>query len=94
MIKFRNEFQGEFEAVLVSAYKDPTGMQKHMAELGLTFPAIRPEHDASRLLAQRYGVGTIPALVVLAPDGKEITRAGRDEVARDYKNALAKWKKK
>ena len=93
LVKFRNEHKDAFEVVFVSADKDLAAQKDYMTSYNMEWPAVNKDHGASKSLPQRFEVRGIPALVILSPEGKEVTRDGRMDLQRDYKNALAKWKK-
>ncbi|MFP6901286.1 MAG: hypothetical protein VCA36_10105, partial [Opitutales bacterium] len=44
-------------------------------------------------LAKKYGVGGIPALIIVNPEGETVTKNGRNDVSRNPKGALASWQK-
>jgi nucleoredoxin len=45
-------------------------------------------------LKQRYQLKGIPALIIVGPDGKTITKDGRGDVSRKAGTALDAWKAK
>ena len=92
LVKFRNEFQKDFEVVFVSVDKDAAAQKEFMNAYKMDWPAVKRDAPQSKALPQHFGAESIPTLIVLAPDGREITRDGRTVVQREYKNAVAKWK--
>ncbi|HUF61583.1 MAG TPA: thioredoxin family protein [Verrucomicrobiales bacterium] len=93
LVKFRDANSKEFEIVFVSFDKDDKELKDYMKSYGMKFPAVNFEGEARQELADRYGVRSIPTLVIIGADGKEITRDGRGDLTADAGGALAKWKK-
>ena len=54
---------------------------------------LRHRSDAANRLKKNYGISGIPALVIVGPDGKIITKNGRGDVSGNPRGALASWKK-
>ena len=44
-------------------------------------------------LKQQFGVRGIPALIIVSPDGKTITKNGRGDVSSNPKGAIKAWSK-
>ena len=46
------------------------------------------------VLMKKYGIRGIPALIIVSPDGKTITKNGRGDVSSNAKGAIKAWAKK
>jgi nucleoredoxin len=93
LVKFRNQNAANFEVVFVSADNSKEEQRKYMSETEMKWLAVEWKTAPASALMKKYDVQGIPTLVILGPDGKEITRQGRMDVATDPNSALAKWKK-
>lgn len=96
LVKFRNEHAAEnFEIVFVSLDKTAGDKAKYIKQMDmkwLTIPGASTKTvDA---LAQQFNISSIPALIILSPDGALITAQGREDVMMSSETALEKWKAK
>jgi nucleoredoxin len=91
LVKFRDKHSGGFEVVFVSLDHSEKEQQAYMRELEMKWPTVKYGSKAGEALAQRFGVESIPTLVILASDGKEITRDGRADVLDHAETALERW---
>jgi nucleoredoxin len=92
LVKFRDENQAGFEVVFVSLDNSEKDQIAYMKELEMKWPAVKHGSRLANSLTERFGVEGIPTLVILAPDGSEITREGRFDVIDHPGTALARWK--
>jgi len=69
-----------FEVVFVSSDRDQDSFNEYFGEMPWKALAFS-ERGLKKDLSDIYGVGGIPTLVLLTPDGKVITKSGRDAVS-------------
>ena len=93
LVKFRDTNQKEFEIVFVSSDKNPGAQMNYMKETKMKWPTMKHRSKEASALAKKYGVRGIPALIIVSPDGKTITKNGRGDVSGNPKGALASWQK-
>ncbi|CCD66035.1 protein-disulfide reductase [Caenorhabditis elegans] len=90
---FYEEVEDEFEVVFVSFDRSESDLKMYMSEHGDWYH-IPYGNDAIKELSTKYGVSGIPALIIVKPDGTEVTKDGRNDVqnGKDPKATVAKWK--
>ena len=93
LVKFRDENKKDFEVVFVSSDRNPKAQLDYMEETGMKWYTLPHRSSGANALAKKYGVRGIPALIIVSPDGKTITKNGRGDVSSNAKGALAGWKK-
>ena len=93
LVDFRDKNAANFEVVFVSSDNTKEEHRKYMAEAQMKWLAVEYKTDPASALMKQFDVKGIPTLVILGPDGKEITRAGRADVTNDPNTALSKWQK-
>ena len=94
LVKFRDKNQKEFEVVFVSIDNSPAEKKKYMSHEKMKWPTIKGiRSQEGNDLAQKFQVEGIPALIIIAPDGRTITADGRSHVTNDPDGALKLWKK-
>ena len=71
----------KLEVVFVSADRDQASFNGYFGEMPWLALPFKNRNDNG--LSEKYGVSGIPALVILGPDGKLITRDGRTKVSQD-----------
>ncbi|XP_010923905.1 probable nucleoredoxin 2 [Elaeis guineensis] len=72
-LKEKNE---EFEIVFVSMDRDEAGYLQCYSEM--PWLALPYDSESSKALARYFDVQGIPALIIIGPDGKTVTREGRN----------------
>jgi nucleoredoxin len=92
LVKFRDQHSSGFEIVFVSLDHSEKDQMAYMRKLEMKWPAVRYGSKPGEALVQRFRVQSIPTLVILAPDGKEITRDGRMDVMAHPDTALERWR--
>jgi nucleoredoxin len=92
LVPFRNENNKDFEVVFVSSDKNETAQFNYMKEFNMLWTTVKYQSAPVFALKKRFGIKTIPTLIVLSPSGELITRDGRGEVAANPAGALAAWK--
>ncbi len=50
------------------------------------------DSNVSLSLSEKFQVASIPTLVVISPDGKAISKDGRDHILNTPANAIENWK--
>ena len=93
LVEFRDDNKEDFEIVFVSSDKSPQAQMGYMKETNMKWLTLRHRSDAANRLKKKYGISGIPALVIVGPDGKIITKNGRGDVSGNPRGALASWKK-
>lgn len=72
-LKEKNE---EFEIVFVSMDRDESGYVQYYSEM--PWLALPYDDESSKALARYFDVRGIPALIIIGPDGKTVTKEGRN----------------
>lgn len=93
LVALRDAHADEFEVVFVSSDRNAEAMKEYMTGAKMQWPAVPFGDAAAKVIKQHFAIRGIPSLVILGPDGKEITRNGRRDVGGLKDEALAKWKK-
>mmetsp|Transcript_23267 Transcript_23267/g.40039 ORF Transcript_23267/g.40039 Transcript_23267/m.40039 type:complete len:407 (-) Transcript_23267:435-1655(-) len=82
-----------FEVVFVSSDKEENSFREYFSEM--PWKALPySDRDRKGRLSRKFGVNGIPSLVLLGPDGKEITRKGREQVTQDSEASSFPWQPK
>lgn len=92
LVEFRNKNKDQFEVVFISSDKNESAQFEYMKEVGMEWPTMKHRSEAANALAEKYGVQSIPTLIILSPTGETITTNGRMDVANDAEGCIAKWK--
>lgn len=93
LVPFYQENSESFEVVLAGFDDSEELMFDYMKNYSMQWPAI-PYHSASKQeIKQQHGISIIPALVILAPDGRLLTVDGVRDVQELENAALDHWKK-
>ena len=56
--------------------------------------AMQNQSPEAKEIRQATGVKQIPALVILGPDGKILSKDGKKEIVQSAETALADWKER
>ena len=94
LVKFRDANKKDFEVVFVSSDRSPKAQLDYMKETGMKWYTMPHRSSAANALAKKYGIRGIPALIIVSPDGKTITKNGRGDVSSNAGGALKAWAKK
>tara|TARA_B100001057_G_scaffold368394_2_gene371893 strand:+ start:1354 stop:1872 length:519 start_codon:yes stop_codon:yes gene_type:complete len=94
LVQFRDSNKKDFEVVFVSSDRSPKAQLDYMKEAGMKWYTMPHRSGAANALAKKYGVRGIPALIIVSPDGKTITKNGRGDVSSNASGALKAWAKK
>ena len=96
LVKFRDaNTEKDFEIVFVSLDKSQGDKNKYIKQMDMKWPSIPgASSKTADSLAQQFEISSIPALIILAPDGSVITPNGREDVMMSSETALSKWKVK
>ena len=92
LIKFRNKHGAEFEVVLVGADGSSRAQANYMRKYKMPWLAMQNQSPEAKETRQASGVKQIPALVILAPDGKILSKDGKKEIVQSADTALEDWK--
>jgi len=92
LIKFRNKHKAEFEVVLVGADGSSRAQANYMRKYKMPWLAMQNQSPEAKETRQATGVKQIPALVILGPDGKILSKDGKKEIAQSAETALEDWK--
>ncbi|MDD3146941.1 MAG: thioredoxin-like domain-containing protein [Candidatus Riflebacteria bacterium] len=93
LVPFRNRHQENFEVVLVGFDHSAIEMQSYMKTYEMLWPAIAWDNPARLAVKERFQVSEIPALIVIAPDGRVITTEGYKQIDHMGDAALENWLK-
>ena len=92
-LEARQEEEGALEIVFISSDRSEQEMLSYMRESHGPWPALPHSSPLGPRLNTEHGVSGIPALVVLARDGRVISRQGREDVmSLPPARCLQKWK--
>jgi len=94
LVKFRDANKKDFEVVFVSSDRSPKDQMDYMKKAGMKWYTMPHRSSAANALAKKYGIRGIPALIIVSPDGKTITKNGREDVFKNASGALKTWAKK
>ena len=92
LIKFRNKHKAEFEVVLVGADGSSRAQANYMRKYKMPWLAMQNQSPEAKETRQATGVKQIPALVILGPDGKILSKDGKKEIVQSAETALEGWK--
>ncbi len=92
LVKFRDSLTSEFEVVFVSSDKSAKKQLGYMQATKMKWSAIPWKSDEAKKLAEKFGVRSIPTLVIISPEGKVITTSGRADIESEGLEALTTWK--
>ncbi|URE23147.1 AhpC/TSA family [Musa troglodytarum] len=70
------ERREEFEVVFVSMDRDEAGFSRYFS--GMPWFALPYDEESSKALARYFDIQEIPMLVIIGPDGKTVTKEGRN----------------
>jgi nucleoredoxin len=93
LVEFRDSNKKDFEVVFVSSDKNPKAQMEYMKGSNMQWYTMPHGSDAAKALKKKYEVRGIPALMIVSPDGKTITKNGRGDVSSNAKGAIKKWQK-
>jgi cytochrome oxidase Cu insertion factor (SCO1/SenC/PrrC family) len=93
LVKFRDRNSSAFEVVFVSFDHSADDQRQYMAAAQMKWPAVACLTEPAKALQRKFAARVIPTLVIMGPDGREITREGRTDLQADPDHALAKWQK-
>ena len=93
LVKFRDSNKDDFEVVFVSSDKSPEAQMGYMKETGMKWYTLPHRSSEGSALKRQFGVRGIPALIIVSPDGKTITKNGRGDVSSNPKGAINSWSK-
>lgn len=91
LIKFRDHYKDQFEIVMVGSDRSPEDHAAYMKKYNMPWPATEHGSFASRFLYERYGVASVPTLVIVRADGSTITTDGRTQLLDDPEAAFNDW---
>ncbi|HAE10031.1 MAG TPA: hypothetical protein DCG39_00165 [Opitutae bacterium] len=93
LVKFRDSNNEDFEVVFVSSDKSPEAQMGYMKETGMKWYTLPHRSSDANALSQKFGIRGIPALIIVSPDGKTITKEGRRDVSSNPGGAIETWSK-
>jgi len=94
LVKFHGANNAAFEVVMVNFDRGTAAQQKFMTSYAMPWPALKNDDPACKALKEKFGVKGYPALIVLGPDGKILSKEGRMDVSIEPDGALMNWKMK
>ena len=94
LVKFRDNNENEFEIVFISSDKSEEAQFSYMKELEMKWYTVKFGTDTVTKIKEKYGIKSIPTLIILSKSGETISTEGRDEVSANSEKCLADWKGK
>ena len=91
LIKFRNQYQENFEVVLIGGDGSPKAQSKYMKKYEMPWLAMENQSDAAKIASEKLKVQYIPYLVILDPEGNVVSKDGVSEIRAKGNNALKSW---
>jgi len=92
LVEFRNKNVEDFEVVFVSSDYDQEEQFNYIKKARMTWLTVPIDSNVSLSLSEKFQVASIPTLVVISPEGKAISKKGRDHVSNSPSNAIENWK--
>lgn len=86
-----SEAEKSFEVILVSTDDSAAAMFDYMQETGMAWLAVPWGGTRAADLGQRYGVRSIPTLIIIDGGGNTVSLTGREEVSRSGPAAYDDW---
>ena len=65
--------------------------QSYVNQYGMPWPSLVNNGVHAKKLRQVFGIRSIPALIILSPNGVVITADGRGDVERVGSSAMDRW---
>ena len=90
LMRMREAQKDKFEVILVGADRSEGDHRSYMKKHGMAV-GIEPGSPANDMLSQKFGVRSIPTLVIIGPNGKVLDRNGRESVASKGEMAIWDW---
>ena len=82
----------DFEVVFVSKDGNQAAFDRNFGEM--SWKAIKYDDEArKKSLEQKYGIMEIPMLVILAPNGQQVSDKGISDLQNHRKDAVEAWDK-
>ena len=78
--------------VMVSADNSKREQLQYMIDGKMKWPAFPANSIESSNLYNKFGVRSIPTLIILSPNGQIISSNGRSDVSKNSSKALVTWK--
>ena len=91
LIALRNERTAQFEVVLVGSDRSKEEQQAYVADHGMPWPALPNNAEHANKLNDLFGVQSIPALIIVSPEGNVVSFRGRGDVATQGSAAFDEW---
>ncbi len=91
LVKMRNANSDRFEVVLVGFDNSADDMHDYMKRYAMLWPAVDWDSPVRLALKERFSVSLIPALIVVAPDGRIITTDGYQQIQNLGEEVLQTW---
>lgn len=94
LVAFRDRNVKDFEVVFISSDKTEPDQFTYMKELQMKWPALKFHSNSANLIKARFGIKSIPTLIILSAMGETIATDGRKDVTMSPDTCLANWKAK
>jgi len=94
LVAFYNDLKEQeksFELIFVSLDRDEASFKAYMTEEKMPWLAVPFGSDKIPGLKEKFGVATIPTLVVINEKGEVVTNEGRSQVEKAGPKAYDKW---
>ena len=80
-----------FEIVFVSSDRSESDMYSYMEEMDMPWLALPFGDDHKQSLSKKYGIRSIPTLIIIDAKGNTITTGGRGQVSKEGASAYKGW---
>ena len=91
LIKFRNDRVKQFEVVLIGMDKSAKEQQAYVANSRMPWPALPYQDGGPKKLQSLFGVRSIPALIVVSPEGLVVSTRGHEEISQGSSSIFEDW---
>lgn len=89
--EMKDECAAPVEVVFISSDRSNADMLKYMDESHGAWYAIKYGDTFQQELKTKYGVSSIPTLIIIKRDGTVITANGRTDIQAEGPRAFVKW---
>ncbi|KAH7935699.1 hypothetical protein HPB52_012607 [Rhipicephalus sanguineus] len=89
--EMKEECAAPIEVVFISSDRSNADMLKYMEESHGAWYAVKFGDAFQQELKTKYGVSSIPTLIVIKRDGTVITANGRNDIQAEGPRAFVKW---
>ena len=89
-----NKDNKDFEVVFVSKDGNQAAFDRNFEQEAMPWKAIKYDDEArKKSLEQKYGIMEIPMLIILAPNGQQVSDKGISDLQNHRKDSVEAWDK-